>query len=101
MADLNFQNFSTVQDNLQPMPVTFATAATIAPVGFMTYVTGTAATVANITPPVTGQHMLMIQFSTGAVLNVTGNIANAVTVVSNVPALFFYNPLTAKYTAKI
>jgi hypothetical protein len=99
MADLLFQNFSTVQSNLQPQPQTIATAATIAPQGFLTFVTGTAATLATITPPVTGVHMLCFVFSTGAVLNITGNILNAATTVSNVPMFFIYNPITAKYSA--
>jgi hypothetical protein len=101
MADLEFQNFTTVQSNKQPNPATFVTAATIAPTTFITFVTGTAATLATITPPVTGPHMLCFIFSTGAVLNITGNILNAATAVSTVPVLFFYNPLTGKYTAMV
>jgi len=101
MADLNFADYSTVQSNLQKPPATFATAATITPTGFMTFITGTAATVATIVPPVTGQHMLMFVFSVGAVMNITGNILNAATAVSNVPVLLFYNPLTGKYTAMV
>ena len=101
MADLEFQNFSTVQSNQQPLPRTLVTAATIAPTTFMTFVTGTAATVVTITPPVTGAHMLCLVFSTGAALNITGNILNAAVTVSNIPALFFYNPITAKYSAMV
>lgn len=101
MADSLFQNFSTVQSNLQPTPATFATAATITPTTALTLITGTAATVANITPPVTGFHMLVFIFSVGAVMNITGNIANAATAVSNVPVLLFYNPNTGKYTAMV
>lgn len=101
MPDLEFQKFSTVQSNQQPNPATFATAATIAPVGRLTFVTGTAATLATITPPVSGYHELVFIFSVGAVLNITGNILNAATAVSNIPVLFFYNPLTAKYTAMV
>ena len=101
MSDLLFQNISTVQSDKQPKPVTIATAATIAPTTFITFVTGSAATVATITPPVSGAHMLCIIFSIGAALNVTGNILNAAVAVSNVPVLFFYNPITGKYTAMV
>jgi hypothetical protein len=101
MADLDFQNYSTVQSNQQKNPATFATAATITPVGRLTFITGTAATVATIVPPVSGYHELVFIFSVGANLNITGNILNAATAVSNVPVLFFYNPLTAKYTAMV
>lgn len=101
MADLNSQDFSTVQSNMQPRPATFATAATITPVSAMTFITGTAATVATITPPVTGFHMLVFVFSVGAVLNITGNIFNAATAVSNVPVLLFWNPATNKYYAMV
>ena len=101
MPDIDFQQLSTVQNQNMPKPVTVATAATIVPSTGLTFVTGTAATVATITPPVTGYHMLVIIFSVGAVLNITGNILNAATAVSNVPTLFFYNPLTAKYTAMV
>lgn len=101
MADLDFQNFSTVQSNAQGKPATFATAAVITPTTALTFITGTAATVATIVPPVTGFHMLVFIFSTGAALNITGNILNAAVAVSNVPVLLFYNPLTAKYTAMV
>lgn len=101
MADLNFQDFSTVQNQMQPKPATFVTAATITPTTALTFITGTAATVATITPPVTGFHMLVFVFSVGAIMNITGNILNAATAVSNVPVLLFYNPLTAKYSAMV
>lgn len=97
--DLNFQNISTVQSNLQPKPVTIASATTVAPTTFITIVSGTAAIV-NITPPVSGQHMLVF-IPTGAwTTTAAGNIVNALTAqVANVPVLLFYNPLTAKYHA--
>jgi hypothetical protein len=101
MADLDFQNFSTVHSKSQPLPATFVTAATITPITALTFITGTAATVATIVPPVSGFHMLVFVFSTGAVMNITGNILNAATAVSNVPVLLFYNPITGKYTAMV
>jgi len=96
MSDLLFQNFSTVQSNQQPTPVTVASAGTLAPVGLITFVSGTAA-VANITPPVTGQHMLVLM-PTGAFTTVaTGNVGKASTAVVNQPMLLFYDPNTNKY----
>lgn len=96
--DLNFQNLSTVQNSLQPKPVTIASAATIAPTSFPTFVTGTVP-VATITPPVTGAHMLSLIFtnaSPGATAT-TGNIILATTVVLNKQLLLTYDPSTAKY----
>ena len=97
-ADLSFQNFSTVQSSLQPKPSTIAAAATIAPVSLMTFLTGTTQ-VATITPPVTGQHMLVLIFTNalpGAFLT-TGNIQIAYTPIQNRPICLFYDPVTAKY----
>jgi hypothetical protein len=100
--DLNFQNMSTVQNNLQPAPVTVAAAATISPTTFLTIVTGTTA-IATITPPVTGTHMLAIVASATNFSGflTTGNILLASltnsTVWANRVSLFVYNPLTAKY----
>ncbi len=100
--DLNFQNISTVANKLQPKPVTFTAAATIAPTTFLSFITGTTA-LATITPPVTGAHMLAIVASTsnwaGAVT--TGNIIVASitngTTWTNRVNFFVYDPLTAKY----
>jgi hypothetical protein len=99
MADLDFQNFSTVQSGLQPPPKTVASAATIAPSGFVTVVSGAAA-IATITPPVTGAHMLVI-IPTGAfTMTATGNINIAMGAATpGQPVLLVYNPLTAKYYA--
>lgn len=98
MADLNFQNLSTVQSKQQPLPVTLAAATTIAPTTLMTIVTGTTQ-IATITPPVTGQHLLFLVFTdaTPGTTLTTGNINNAVVPTTNVPSGFLYNPATAKY----
>ena len=97
MSDLLFQNFSTVQSDKQLNPVTMASAGTLAPQTFMTVVSGTAA-VQNITPPVTGQHMLAL-VPTGAFTTVaTGNIAKASTAVVGQVLLLFYDPNTGKYS---
>lgn len=47
---LNYQQYSTVQDEQQQPPYTIAAAATITPLGKLTFLTGTTQ-VANITPP--------------------------------------------------
>jgi hypothetical protein len=98
MSDLLSANFATVQSNQQPAPNTIAAATTIAPQTLNTIVTGTTA-VQNITPPVTGQHLLFLTFTdaTPGTTVTTGNIANAVVPTQNVPSMFLYNPNTAKY----
>lgn len=102
MSDLLFQNFSTVQSNQQPQPVTIASATTIAPSTLITYLTGTAQ-VADITPPVTGQHMLVLIFTdqTPGTMLTTGNIATAVVPDQNTPTLMFYDPTTETYIGGI
>lgn len=49
-GDLYAQNFSTIQTEQQPKPVTLASAASITPTGKMTFVTDTVQ-VADIVPP--------------------------------------------------
>lgn len=97
--DLNFQNYGTVQSQLQPQPVTVASTTTIAPTTFLTFITGTVA-VTTITPPLTGAHMLALVFTTTAPASIgtTGNIKVATTTVAqNVPLLIIYNPIDTKY----
>lgn len=96
MSDLLFQNFSTVQSNKQPAPATIAAAATIAPVSFITVLTGNTP-VATITPPVTGQHMLCIIPGTTTGFTTTGNILGGTTTVASRAYLFVYNPVSLKY----
>ena len=99
MSDLNFQNISTVQSQLQPNPVTMAAATTIAPTTFITFLTGTTS-VATITPPVSGSHMLcLISTDTGTTnaTVTTGNIKIASTFVTSKALLLAYDPATAKY----
>ena len=93
---LNFQNLSTVQSKLQPGPATIASAATIAPVSFLTIMTGNTAVV-NITPPQSGLHMLAIQFAGAAGVTAAGNILTAKASVAGMVLLFIYNPNTNKY----
>ncbi len=95
--DLLFQNISTVQSNQQPMPVTMAAAATIAPTTFLTILSGNTA-VARITPPVTGTHMLAIVPGTTTGFTTGGNVAGATTTVASRVYLFVYNPITGNYS---
>ena len=99
MSDALFQNLSTVQDNSQPLPVTIAMAATIAPTTFLTFVTGTVP-IATITPPVTGSCVLAFVATTAATTAVTvttGNIILATTWVPNKALLMTYDPSSAKW----
>ena len=94
--DLNFQNISTVQNDLQQRPRTLASAATIAPTTFLTFVTG-ATGIDTITPPVTGCHMLALVGGT-SVISTNGNVLVGTTLVANRVLLLFYNPITGKYS---
>lgn len=98
MSDLMFQNLSTVQNSDQQRPNTIASAATITPVTFITYVTGTVA-VATIVPPVTGQHMLALVYTDAVptAMTTTGNIASVTVPTQNLPTLMFYDPTLNKY----
>jgi DUF4097 and DUF4098 domain-containing protein YvlB len=98
MADLDFQNFSTVQNLSQLQPSTVASAATVTPLTFMTKVTGTVA-ISTITPPVTGQHMLLMLHTdaTPTAYTTTGNVLTIVVPTVNVPSVFVYDPIQKKY----
>jgi hypothetical protein len=90
--DLLFQNLSTVQDAKQPTPVTVTAAATVAPQGFLTVLTGNTA-VGTITPPIAGMHMLAIVPGTTTGFTTGGNIVGGTTTVSGRAYLFVYNPI--------
>lgn len=102
MSDLNFQNFSTVQSDKQPTPVSVDVAATVTPSTFLTVLVGsTTQTVAVVTPPVTGTHVLALQSSITNALTTSGTVAGSftgtITMTANNPALFVYNPIDGKY----
>jgi hypothetical protein len=98
MADVDFQNFSTVQSNIQPKPATIASAASVAPSGFLTFISGTVA-IATITPPVTGAHLLVMIFTTTTpvAFTTTGNIKYVQTPTQNLPVFLVWNPNENKY----
>lgn len=93
---LNFQEFSTVQSNVQPAPKTLASANIIAPTGFLTVLTGNTV-VKTITPPMAWTHMIAIQFAGVAGVDATGNIATLKASVAGEIMLLVYNPNTKKY----
>ena len=102
MSDLLFQQLSTVQNNLQPTSTRIAAAATIAPTTFITFVSGTT-NVATITPPVTGNHQLVLIFtnaSPGDILT-TGNCIGTTNPAQNIPVLLFYDTVAAKYYSAV
>jgi hypothetical protein len=80
-------------------PATIASAAAIAPSTFLTIITGTVQ-IADITPPVTGTHMLVFIFtnSSPGVLLTSGNILNAIEPTQDIPVIVVYNPITGKYS---
>jgi hypothetical protein len=102
MSDLNHQDFSTVQSDKQPLPVTIAGAATIAPTTKLTRITGTTQ-ITKITPPVTGYHELTFIFSSAyaSAFNTGGSGAGAIhaayTSVADRPITLYYDPRTTLY----
>lgn len=93
---LQFQDFSTVQSLQQQRPATIAAANTIAPVSFLTILTGNVV-VKTITPPMTSLHMLAIQFAGILGVDATGNVLTAKASVAGEIMLLVYNPSTNKY----
>lgn len=100
MHSLNFQDLSTVNSGLQPKPVTIASAATVAPSTFLSFISGTVA-IATVTPPVSGAHMLCLVFTTTTpvAFTTTGNIKNVATPKTNSPTFLIWNPIENKYYA--
>lgn len=98
MADVDFQNLSTVHSRIQPLPVTIASAATVAPSTFLTFISGTVA-IATITPPVSGAHLLVFIFTTTTpvAFTTTGNVKLVATPTTNMPMFLVYNPIENKY----
>lgn len=96
--DLSFQNLGTVQGNTQPKPPTIASAATVAPTHFLTFISGVVA-IATVTPPADGAHMLVFVFTTTTpvAFTTTGNIKTVATPTQNVPFFLVFNPVDAKY----
>lgn len=98
MSDLNFQDLSTVNSGLQPKPVTIASAATVAPTTFLSFISGTVA-IATVTPPVTGAHLLCFIFTTTTpvAFATSGNIKYVMTPTQNLPVFLVWDPILNKY----
>lgn len=77
-------------------PNTIASAATIAPVSFLTILTGNVAITA-ITPPTLAPHMLAIQFAGTAGITAGNNITTTKASVVGEVMLLVFNNLTQKY----
>ena len=89
---------TTPQSLQQPFPNTLASAATIAPVHLITFITGTVA-LSTITPPIEGAHILVFIFTNAApvAFGVAGNIKTATAPVQNVPVIMIYDPISKLY----
>lgn len=100
--DSLFQNFSTVQNKLQPTPTRLAAASDMneGVTTFVSFISGTDA-IATIDPPVSGSHMLVLIFTNANPGGVTtgGNINGAVDPAQYAPVILFYDPVGAKYYA--
>lgn len=96
--DLVYANFATNQGSQNGGPNTIASTTTIAPSSLITYVSGTIQ-VATVTPPIPGQHMLILVFTDGSpgTFLTTGNVSTAVVPTQSLPTFLFYDPLQAKY----
>ena len=97
-VDLGFQQFSTVGSLQELQAPTIASATSISPTTFLTFLTGTTQ-VATVVPPVTGWCMLMFVFTNGSpgALLTSGNIKSAYTPIQNRPFFMVYDPTSAKW----
>lgn len=102
MPDVQFQDISTVATQIQQKPPTIASAATIAPSTFLSFVSGTVA-VATVTPPVSGAHLLCLIFTTTTptAFTTTGNILAVATPTTNLPVFLVFDPVQGKYIAGV
>jgi hypothetical protein len=96
MSDALFQQMSSVQDITQPVPQTIASATTISPTTFLTFITGAVA-ISTINPFTTGAHMICLIFTNGspAAFSVAGNVKTAIQPIQNLPVFLIYDPVTA------
>lgn len=83
-------------------PPTIASAATIAPTTYLSFISGTTA-IATITPPADGWHTLCLIFTTTTptAFTTTGNVKAVATPTTNIPMFMIYNPIEAKYYAGV
>jgi hypothetical protein len=99
--DLNYQNFSTVQNDKQPTPRTMAAAASIAPTTKFTFLTGTTQ-LETIVPPVSGYCEITLCFTNAApgLFLTTGNIQIAYQPIQNRPIDLCFDHVSNKWWVK-
>jgi len=97
MSDLLFQQISTVQDITQPVPTTIASATTISPSTFLTFVTGSVV-ITTMNPFTSGSHMLVLIFTGAPAVIPAGTLPGqfkvAVTPTANIPVVCIYDPIS-------
>lgn len=92
-------DFLTAQSEQQQAPVTMATATTIVPQGFLTFLTGNTQ-VANITPPNAGGCCLIGLVFTNAnpgAFTGAGNVQSTKDPAQNELVLLAWDPLSEKW----
>lgn len=96
----DFQDFSPYQSPLQPKPVTIASANVIAPVSFLTILTGnTVVKTITVPPSLAGSvHTLAIKYAGVAGNDATGNISLLMTSIAAQIILYIFDPIAVKYT---
>jgi hypothetical protein len=102
MANLDNNNFETIQTRLQPKPNTVASAATIAPIHKLTFLTGTVQ-LQNLTPnDVQAYQEVTLCFTDAApgLFLTTGNLKTAYQPIQNRPIDLCWDPSSAKWWVK-
>lgn len=96
--ELNRYNMGFPQSEKNNLPNTIASAATVAPVHILTFLTGTVQ-IATITPPEPGYHQVILCFTDGSpgTFLTSGNIKTGLTPIQNRPVIMHYDPSSAKY----
>lgn len=95
----DFNDFMTVVGPLNNKPLTIASANVIAPVSFLTILTGNTVVKTITVPPIlVGTcHVLAIQYAGVAGSDATGNISLLVTSIASQIVLYCFNPILNKY----
>ena len=98
MSDLQTADFANSGSNLQQLPATIASAAVVAPVAALTFLTGTVALV-TLTPPTTGYCEVKLCYTNAApaAFSVAGNIQIAYQPIQNRPIALHFDPSSNKW----
>lgn len=96
--ELNRYNLGVPQSEQNALPNTIASAASIEPVHFLTFVTGTVQ-VADIVPPMPGCHMLALVFTNAnpGAFTGAGNVHSTKDPAQYECVLLVYDPSSAEY----